>query len=180
MISPRAAALLAVLVLAPGMMGNTSPPPVSPDPVFLQKISFIERAVRSCPGAEPIPLNVASSMVRAIEAAAKQYHQDPDRIYSYLYVESRFNTFAIGDDGKSIGLGQVSLVTARDLAGRDVTREELLDWRFNLMLSVRFFASVRTFEAYNAGESGARLGRGLRHARRCERILRHLPWRTRR
>jgi soluble lytic murein transglycosylase-like protein len=74
--------------------------------------------------------------------------------------ESALDPGAIGDDGRSVGLMQVSLPTAEWLIGREISKDELIIPTVNIDLGVRYIKYqlerygndyLKAISAYNAG-----------------------------
>jgi len=94
-----------------------------------------------------------------IAAAALRYRLDPDLVAAIVEAESSGNP-AAASRAQAYGLMQVRVPTARDMAGRDVTVDDLFDPVFNLdvgcrylrLMLDRFGGDVRlALMAYNAG-----------------------------
>jgi len=68
-----------------------------------------------------------------IQEAAKIAGVDPAYIRAIINKESGGQANAVGDNGKSFGLGQVQLATARGI-DKNVTAEDLLDPRKNILM----------------------------------------------
>ena len=94
-----------------------------------------------------------------IVVAANRHRLDPDLVSAIVEAESGGNP-AAASRAQAYGLMQVRVPTARDMAGRDVTVEELFDPIVNLDLGCRYLrlmldrygGDVRlALMAYNAG-----------------------------
>jgi len=94
-----------------------------------------------------------------ILSTALRYRLDPDLVAAIVDAESGGNP-AAASRAQAYGLMQVRVPTARDMAGRDVTVEELFDPILNLDLGCRYLrqmldryrGDVRlALMAYNAG-----------------------------
>jgi soluble lytic murein transglycosylase len=94
-----------------------------------------------------------------IVVAAVRHGLDPDLVAAIVEAESSGNP-AAASRAQAYGLMQVRVPTARDMAGRDVTVEELFDPILNLDLGCRYLrrmldrygGDVRlALMAYNAG-----------------------------
>ncbi len=72
-----------------------------------------------------------------IETAATRYRLDPDLVAAIVDAESSGNP-AAASRAQAYGLMQVRVPTARDMAGRDVTVDELFDPVFNLDVGCRY------------------------------------------
>lgn len=68
-----------------------------------------------------------------IQEAAKIAGVDPAYIRAIIRKESGGNAAAVGDNGKSFGLGQIQLETARGI-DQNITRDDLLDARKNILM----------------------------------------------
>ncbi len=74
------------------------------------------------------------------------------------YVESSFRTTVIGDDGRSFGLMQIQLATAKDM-GFKGNKKQLLNPKINVKYSIKYFKYMRkrtkstemALDAYNRG-----------------------------
>lgn len=98
-----------------------------------------------------------------IVSASKQYGVDPNLIKAFIRTESSWNPKAIGDDGKSYGLMQVQLTTARETAGNSaLTTAQLMDPTVNILVGTKYVAKQlarypgnknAAFSAYNAGSA---------------------------
>jgi soluble lytic murein transglycosylase len=91
--------------------------------------------------------------------AARRHKLDPDLVTAIVEAESRGNPTAVSR-AQAYGLMQVRVPTARDMAGRDVTVEELFDPVVNLDLGCRYLRRMLdryrddlrlALMAYNAG-----------------------------
>ena len=94
-----------------------------------------------------------------VVVAAKRHDLDPDLVAAIVEAESSGNPTA-ASRAQAYGLMQVRVPTARDMAGRDVTVDELFDPVFNLEVGCRYFRLMRdrykgdvrlALMAYNAG-----------------------------
>ncbi len=94
-----------------------------------------------------------------IASASKQYGVEPALIKGVIATESSWKPNVIGDDGKSFGLMQVQLTTAREVAVNPaLTSRQLLDPTVNVLIGTKYLADrLRRFgmpagiAAYNSG-----------------------------
>jgi soluble lytic murein transglycosylase-like protein len=98
-------------------------------------------------------------MMPIITATALRHRLDPDLVAAIVEAESSGNPAAVSR-AQAYGLMQVRVPTARDMAGRDVTVEELFDPAFNLDVGCRYLRRMLdryrgdlrlALMAYNAG-----------------------------
>jgi hypothetical protein len=105
-----------------------------------------------------------------------------DVVYACIIEESEFNKFAVGDKHKhprhrSYGLMQILPKTAKILAGCPVSYTELTEnIELNISMGMDHLHNVGSVNAYNAGPTGMKLGKGCRHARKVLARLKKLPW----
>ena len=91
------------------------------------------------------------------------YGLDDRLILALIKTESNFDQYAIGDDGKSFGLAQVQLKTARDMGFRGKPRD-LFKPDINIEYSCKYLAHLyhqekdihKALRAYNLGPGAAK------------------------
>lgn len=114
-----------------------------------------------------------------IEMAALRNRLDPDLVAAVVEAESGGNAAAVSR-AQAYGLMQVRVPTAKDMAGRDVTIEELFDPVVNLDLGCRYLrrmldrykGDIRlALMAYNAGPG--KVDQWLAEEPDPARVLRH-------
>lgn len=123
---------------------------------------------------------------RIIRQAAERHGLDPALVEAVVEAESGGNPQA-ASRARAYGLMQVRVPTARDMAGRDVSIDELFDPRINLDLGCRYLRLMLdryggdprlALMAYNAGPS--RVDEWLKKSRDPELVLeRHAFGQTR-
>ena len=104
-------------------------------------------------------LGDAHAVAPIVTDAAAAAGVDPALVLAVIDVESGFNPNARGDDGQSWGLMQVTLATAKVLAGRAVSASELQDPVTNVALGSQYLGEQLArygnipdaVAAYNAG-----------------------------
>lgn len=120
----------------------------------------------------PMETNELQSLVRVVEKSARRFDLDPLALLAVIQVESRFNPWAVSEQG-SVGLMQLQLGTARELAGRLgmpwTSDESLFDPEVNIVLGSYYLRQLLdqfgdfdlAFAAYNLGPGrvGSRLDR---------------------
>ena len=101
----------------------------------------------------------SADLRQLIEAAAARNGLNADLVDGVVYAESRGNAKAVSR-AQAYGLMQLRVPTASEMAGRDVTVDELFDPHFNLELGCRYLKKmldlhdgnvVLALMAYNAG-----------------------------
>ncbi len=99
-------------------------------------------------------------ITQIIKRKAAIYDVDWKLVWSIAWQESRLDHNAVGDDGRSIGVMQILDTTANEIAGRQVSPEELKMPEFNIELGTRYIRyqldryggdSRKAVAAYNAG-----------------------------
>jgi len=105
--------------------------------------------------------------------AIKDLNRD-DRLWilSHVFAESSFNADAIGDNGRSFGLGQIQIPTARFYLKKHISKKLLLEPDFNVMalriildsLRDKFECWEHTIVVYNAG-------RLIKNSRHLEKVI---------
>jgi soluble lytic murein transglycosylase len=117
-----------------------------------------------------------------IVSAAQRHRLDPDLVAAVVEAESSGNPSAVSR-AQAYGLMQVRVPTARDMARRDVTVDELFDPGFNLDVGCRYLRlmldrygdDVRlALMAYNAGPG--RVDAWLAAEPDPARVLRHVAF----
>jgi len=89
---------------------------------------------------------VVEEMLDLVRLTAVRYDLDADVVAAVVQAESSGNPSAVSR-AQAYGLMQVRIPTARDMAGRDVTVDELFDPVVNLDLGCRYLR--RMLDRYN-------------------------------
>jgi soluble lytic murein transglycosylase-like protein len=101
----------------------------------------------------------ASDLRRLIECAARAQGLDADLVAGVVYAESKGNPRAVSR-AQAYGLMQLRVPTAREMAGRELSVDELFDPALNLELGCRYLRRMLdrydgdvllALMAYNAG-----------------------------
>ncbi len=95
---------------------------------------------------------------KIIITEALRQNVDTMAVLGIAYVESSFRPTAIGDDGRSFGLMQIQMPTAKDM-GFKGNKKQLLNPKVNAKYSIRYFKYMRkrtksiemALDAYNRG-----------------------------
>jgi murein DD-endopeptidase MepM/ murein hydrolase activator NlpD len=95
-----------------------------------------------------------SQYEQEIQAAAQTAGVDPNIIRAIISKESSGNSAAIGDGGKSFGLGQIQLATARGY-DKNITAEDLLNPQKNIQM-------IGTVLAGKIAGQGGNIAQGVR------------------
>jgi soluble lytic murein transglycosylase-like protein len=168
----------------PGPLGSLPPaPPLPPEPARSRRPLIWGGLLFSLLGSIAILVlahrRAMEELLPDIVMAAARHRLDSDLVAAVVEAESGGNPTAVSR-AQAYGLMQVRIPTARDMAGRDVTIEELFDPEVNLDLGCRYLRrmldrygnDVRlALMAYNAGPGN--VDKWLADEPDAARVLRH-------
>ncbi len=94
-----------------------------------------------------VPMEVADllGLIRMVDATSRRFHLNPLMVLAVIHVESGFNPYAVSPAG-SVGLMQLQLETARDIAARLglpwTSDDRLFEPEFNVLLGTFYLKQM--------------------------------------